>query len=100
MQESIALRAMQENPPNSCAMTRGGRKRCPKCGEVRDCDEFARDASKRDGRKSVCKTCNRARAQAYYEANREKVIARVQARNAKVRNTPQPLRRRSQRRYR
>lgn len=33
-------------------------KRCTQCGEVRPLEEFPRDKSKRDGRKSRCRVCN------------------------------------------
>ena len=42
-------------------------------------DEFARDASKRSGRKGICKRCDAARCRDYYGRNRDKVIARVLA---------------------
>jgi hypothetical protein len=54
---------------------------CPKCGEFRKTDDFARDRSKASGRTSICKACDRAKAKAYYAANRERVIARVSAGN-------------------
>jgi hypothetical protein len=53
---------------------------CPRCGESRRVDEFARDVSKRSGRKSICKGCDRVKAAAYYAANREAVAARTAAR--------------------
>jgi len=45
---------------------------------------FARDASKRDGLKSWCKTCDAERARAYYEANREQVLQRAAARHGRT----------------
>jgi hypothetical protein len=56
-------------------------RECPNCGELRKIAEFARDRSKASGRKSHCKLCDAAKAKSYYEANRERVIARVSARN-------------------
>jgi hypothetical protein len=47
--------------------------------------EFALDGSKASGRKSWCKACDRDKARRLYAENRERVIARVQARNAKLR---------------
>jgi hypothetical protein len=55
-------------------------KRCPKCDRELTVDDFAVDRGKRGGRKSLCKECDRAKARAYYVANRERVIARVRAR--------------------
>lgn len=33
------------------------KKRCKKCGQEKELSEFHKDSSKRDGRKSVCKSC-------------------------------------------
>jgi hypothetical protein len=46
---------------------------------------FAVDRSKRCGIKSICKACDREKARRYYAENREKVIARVAARQAALR---------------
>jgi hypothetical protein len=59
-------------------------RNCPKCGELRVIEEFARDRSKASGRKSHCKLCDAAKARAYYEANCKRVIARVSARNRRT----------------
>jgi hypothetical protein len=50
------------------------------CGDVLELEDFPRDRSKADGRKSICKACDRVKAKAYYEANREQVLARASAR--------------------
>jgi hypothetical protein len=55
-------------------------KLCRKCDEVKELSEFARDRSKAFGRKSVCKACDRAKAQRYYVTNREAILARARAR--------------------
>jgi hypothetical protein len=52
--------------------------RCPSCRERKPISAFARDGSKSSGHKSHCKGCDNAKSRAYYEANRERVIARVQ----------------------
>lgn len=55
-------------------------KRCPKCGETKERAEFYRDASKRDGLRSLCKACCRR----YRTANPEKhraAVVRWKARN-------------------
>jgi hypothetical protein len=44
-------------------------------------DRFAVDRSKSTGVKSWCRDCDNARSKAYYEANRERVLARVNAYN-------------------
>jgi hypothetical protein len=49
---------------------------CSRCGDELPLDGFARDASKASGRKSHCKGCDRAKSRRYYEANRDKVLAR------------------------
>jgi hypothetical protein len=60
-------------------------KRCPKCGRMLDLGRFSVDRSKRTGRKSSCRDCDKARCKAYYAANREDVLARVNAYNARRR---------------
>jgi hypothetical protein len=60
-------------------------KRCSKCGQMLTLDRFAVDRSKRVGVKSWCKACDNARSRAYYELNREDVLARVNAYNAEHR---------------
>lgn len=36
-------------------------KRCTKCGETKPLDEFSRDSSKKDARRSLCRACERQR---------------------------------------
>ena len=60
-------------------------KVCPRCGGTFPLEQFARDAHKPGGRKSLCKPCDRAKARAYYAAHRDRVLARVNARNARRR---------------
>jgi hypothetical protein len=57
---------------------------CSKCGELRAIEDFAPDPSKASARKSHCKPCDAAKSRRYYEANRERVIARVSARNRRL----------------
>ncbi len=52
-------------------------KRCKKCGEAKPLSEFHRAAGMRDGHRSECKDCARAIRRAWYQANREAVIAKV-----------------------
>lgn len=40
--------------------------RCYLCGETKPLADFPRDASKRSGRASRCKECDRAKSRAYY----------------------------------
>ncbi|MGC4940953.1 hypothetical protein [Kribbella sp. DT2] len=54
-------------------------KTCTKCKRTLPTVEFARDASKRCGFKSICKGCDRAKAGAYYRANRDRRRAYWQA---------------------
>jgi len=56
--------------------------RCPRCGEVKPVHAFYRDASKANGRRFICKSCDRARVKDHYRANREQRLARANARNA------------------
>jgi hypothetical protein len=54
-------------------------KRCKICGEVKPLDEFYAEKGCRDGRRPECKSCNGAKRKLWYQANREKEIARVKA---------------------
>jgi hypothetical protein len=56
---------------------------CPRCRVPQPPEEFARDASKSSGWKSLCKACDREKSRRYYERHRERVIARVIARRAR-----------------
>lgn len=58
------------------------RKRCGDCGEVKPVEEFARRSDRPSGRCSRCKPCDRAKAKAYYAANRERRIAYYAERRA------------------
>jgi hypothetical protein len=55
-------------------------KRCGRCGELRPLGEFVRDATKRVGSGSICRECDREKARAWYDANREKKLAYMAAR--------------------
>jgi hypothetical protein len=54
-------------------------RRCYACERDKPAEEFARDRSKAHGHSSICRACDRARSRRYYEANRERVNARVKA---------------------
>jgi len=54
-------------------------KRCNSCGLIKPLDDFYRATGTRDGRRGDCKTCNLARKAKWYDANREREIARVRA---------------------
>jgi hypothetical protein len=56
-----------------------GEKRCPACGIVLPLTSFGVDRSRASGRANRCRPCDNARSRAYYQANRERVIARVLA---------------------
>jgi len=58
-------------------------KRCPRCGQDKPLSDFYLDRSKASGLRSRCKVCDNAKARAYYEANRARVIMRVKVRQAK-----------------
>jgi hypothetical protein len=57
---------------------REGRRvmRCRGCGLVGPPAAFARDASKRGGRATLCGPCDRLKGRTYYDAHREAVLAR------------------------
>jgi hypothetical protein len=51
-------------------------------------EEFARDASRPAGRKSLCKACERDKSRRYYEEHREAILARAAAK--RVAANPEP----------
>jgi hypothetical protein len=55
-------------------------KTCARCGLLRPLGEFVRDASKRVGRGSICRDCDREKSRAYYLEHREQVLERAAAR--------------------
>jgi hypothetical protein len=58
---------------------------CPKCGVERALEEFARDASKASGYKAFCKPCDNEKSRRYYEANRERKLAKMADRREALR---------------
>lgn len=54
-------------------------KTCTRCNLSKDLTDFARDSSKKCGTKSICKSCDRKKANAYYAANREKKAEHYQS---------------------
>lgn len=62
-------------------------RRCYRCRENLPEGDFAPDPSKGSGYKSICRSCDNAKSSRYYERNRERVIARVQRRQAELSNT-------------
>ncbi len=61
---------------------------CSRCARELPLTDFARDASKAPGHKSICKACDRARAKRFYRANRERILAAANARNSQARGGP------------
>lgn len=61
--------------PSACSLP-DGMARCPRCERNLAVSEFARDRSKASGHKSHCKACDTAKSKRYYEANRERVLAK------------------------
>lgn len=55
-------------------------KKCSKCGETKELEEFHKDKSRKDGRTSKCKVC----VSAYYQANKEKRLAYLKANKEKI----------------
>ena len=73
-------------PPLSMGMVRKvTRRRCYRCERELEPRDFPRDASKGSGFKSICKRCDNEKAKAYYAANRERQLAKANARNARLR---------------
>lgn len=65
--------------------SRPAERMCWTCGRSLPWEQFARDAHKPTGRKSLCKSCDRAKARAYYAEHREAVLEKANARNAQRR---------------
>lgn len=67
-------------------------KTCPRCGATKPLAGFSVDVSRRDGHNPVCKGCNadyyaahRERYAARYRADRDRILAAANARNARLR---------------
>lgn len=56
-------------------------KTCTQCGEWKPFGDFVRSKRNLDGHGESCLECKRIRSQAYYQANKAKVIARTLAYN-------------------
>jgi hypothetical protein len=54
-------------------------KRCPRCESTLPLSDFALRRDRPCGVKSICLSCDRAKAKAYYEANREARLAHMEA---------------------
>jgi len=54
-------------------------KRCSGCGKWCALTEYHKKTAHKDGLDSRCKTCEAAKARAYYEAHKEEIIARSHA---------------------
>jgi hypothetical protein len=50
-------------------------RQCSRCHVERSIEEFARDATKATGYKSICKPCDNAKSKRYYETHREEKLA-------------------------
>jgi hypothetical protein len=61
------------------------RRRCYACAEQLPASRFARDSSKGSGLKSICRSCDREKSRAYYLENRERKLAKANARHARLR---------------
>ena len=49
-------------------------KVCPKCGRELPLSDFYNNISKKDGKDSICKECDKENRKKYYENNREKIL--------------------------
>jgi len=54
-------------------------KKCSKCGEAKELDDFQKDKSKKDGRYPVCKLCRSPLTKTSYAKNRESVRKKAKA---------------------
>jgi hypothetical protein len=60
-------------------------RRCYSCAATLPESAFAPDPSKGSGVKSICRRCDREKARRYYAANRERKLAKANARNVRIR---------------
>jgi len=60
-------------------------KRCPVCHTDKLAEDFYIDRSKPSGLRSPCKECDLKKSKAYYRENRERKLAKANARNARLR---------------
>lgn len=67
-------------------------KRCPSCGATKPLTAFYIDRSKAGGLRSACKRCDLEKSRRYYAANRERKLAKANARNARLRREWGPSR--------
>lgn len=61
-------------------------KKCYKCKEEKQLQEFSKDKSKKDGLNSACKVCSKVMVQSYHKQNREKVKSSRKIYNEKNRD--------------
>lgn len=47
-------------------------KKCSRCGEIKELEEFHKSKSRRDGYNNICKECNRKKASDWYKENTER----------------------------
>lgn len=52
------------------------KKKCTKCGEEKELEEFAKNKRGKFGRQSECRKCNKARDSARYSQGSDKILAR------------------------
>jgi 5-methylcytosine-specific restriction endonuclease McrA len=57
------------------AVQEGIMKTCTKCSTKQPLDQFCVDASRKDGRHPWCKQCRSRRGKAYYQDNRDSILA-------------------------
>jgi transposase-like protein len=63
---------------------------CPRCGVAKPFSAFYADKSKSNGRRFICRDCDRERARAYYRSHRAQKLAKVKAYQAHVRDKRSP----------
>jgi hypothetical protein len=64
---------------------RWARAVCYRCGRDLPLQVFAVDRTKKSGRSSICRECDRVKSRDYYEANRERKLAQSAERRARHR---------------
>lgn len=60
-------------------------KKCSKCQQNKNLEEFNKNSSKKDGLNNQCKDCNKESCKNYYNANRESEKKRISSKSNSIR---------------
>lgn len=60
-------------------------KLCPRCGEAKPHSAYAKNAARKDGLQSLCRSCHKVYKDRHYADNRKAYVQRSAAQTARVR---------------